>query len=111
MRNPKPNSKISTIIPKGLGGSLEMRGTVVMANASPKMMSERDSILSREIPTPEALFFSTKVRPSLVGSGHLRSCLPNENPNVFAVEALLPTRNETTGASSVRIEDHTTVIK
>ena len=60
-----------------------MRGTVVMANASPKMMSERDSILSREIPTPEALFFSTKVRPSLVGSGHLRSCLPNENPNVL----------------------------
>jgi len=61
MRKPKPNSEMSTIIPNGLAGSLDMRGTVLMAKASPKMISESDSILGREMRGLETVFFSVKV--------------------------------------------------
>jgi len=43
-----------------------MRGTVLIAKASPKMMSESDSILDREIRGLEIVAFSAKVRPRLV---------------------------------------------
>ena len=67
MRNPKPNSEMSTIMPNGFAGSLEMRGIVLMANASPKITSERDSILDREIRGTNDAVFSSKVKSRLVG--------------------------------------------
>jgi len=39
-----PNSEMSIIIPNGLAGSREIRGMVLIARASPKMISESDSI-------------------------------------------------------------------
>jgi len=39
-----PNSAISTNIPNGLRGMREIKGIVLIAKASPKIMSESDSI-------------------------------------------------------------------
>ena len=46
---------------------LEITGIVLMAKASPRIMSENDSILGREIRRLEALIFSSKVRPRVFG--------------------------------------------
>jgi len=67
MRNPKPNSEMSTSIPNGFWGSLEISGIVLIARASPKITSERDSILGREMPGLEAVVFCSKAKPRLVG--------------------------------------------
>jgi hypothetical protein len=47
-----PNSRRSTNIANGLAGIREISGIVLIANASPKMMSESDSIrgLVRVVP-------------------------------------------------------------
>ena len=67
MRKPKPNSEMSRIMPNGFAGSLEMRGKVLIANASPKMTSESDSILDRDIRGTDVVVFSSKVKSRLVG--------------------------------------------
>jgi len=44
-----------------------MRGKVLIANASPKMTSESDSILDRDIRGTDVVVFSSKVKSRLVG--------------------------------------------
>ncbi len=64
IRKLNANSETSITIPKGFAGSREIKGTVLIANASPKMISESDSMRGLWIRGLDSFVISSKKNRS-----------------------------------------------
>ena len=74
IRKLNPNSEMSINIPNGLPGSREIMGMVLIARASPKMMSDSDSIRGLAIRGLVRIIISSKEESRVVAV-HLKSSL------------------------------------